>query len=114
MTLKEAINAGYYFTGHYESEYHTEGRQKLKEKAREIRRQGCKAFVVKKHSGYAIYADDRYFLLQDKETYERILSSVESRKAEALKRYEEEIKAINEEAERTAESLAECNKKLGL
>ena len=110
MREKQAEEKGYRFTGSY-------GRDKdeIKERAKEYKAKGYKVVVVDEPDsklsrggggmGYSVFAERKYFIDQEVIKLEKILSSVELLKQNALDEYNQKLSAIDNQKLMTEERL---------
>lgn len=112
MNKAQAEKEGLQFTGCYDFK-----NTNPKAKAASIRKQGFRAIVVYetagknsrgyKGGGYSVYAERAYFVSRTIIYIEEQLSRIDSRKAEALKQYEDSIASINAQEAKLKDYLAE-------
>ena len=112
MRENQAEQKGYRFTGDY-------GRDKddMKERAKGYKAKGYKVVVCDvpdsklsiggRGTGYSIYAEQKYFIDQEIESINKILSHVDSRKQLALDEYNRKISEIENERVKMEERLKE-------
>ena len=113
MRENQAEQKGYKFTGAY-------GRDKdvIKERAKkEFKEKGYRVVVCDvpdsklsrggRGTGYSIYAEQKYFIDQEIESINKILSHVDSRKQLALDEYNRKISEIENERVKMEERLKE-------
>jgi len=112
MREKQAEQKGYSFIGDYGRD-----KEKIKERAKEYKAKGYKVVVCDvpdsplsrggRGTGYSIYAEQKYFVDQEIERLQKLLSHIDSRKQDALNEYNKKIAEIENEKEKMEERLKE-------
>ena len=102
---------GLSFTGIYSSG----NKEEVKQQAKEIRQKyKCRAVVVSKSNGYKVYADEKYFEMEELERAERILSFEDETKKKMYERYMSELNKYEQECKRKKEYIDKIKNKYGL
>lgn len=113
MNEKQAYREGLHFTGAYAGLYDKTKHAKMKEEAAAIRKSGFRAVLVTTDSGSgtSIYAEQAYFDNKEMIELERQISGHEARQAGAKRRYEEELRKLDEEQEKYISRLTELKER---
>lgn len=117
MNDREAEARGYYYTGIYE-----DTRERAKDKAGTILKQGYKIILVPRHAsgyeriagikrgvilGYAVFTEIGYFNAREKNDLAVRLKLIENRRVRALKDYQEQLDNITKEEDKWKSRLKE-------
>ena len=108
MNARQARAEGLSFTGVWERLHK---RADVAKEAKEIRKiYKCRAVVVNKQGGVAVYADEKYFDLQYLTTLKCHLRNCPAKRQRIL----EQLAELDEEEKRLAEKIAEIETKYGI
>ncbi len=111
MNEIQARREGLCFTGAYARAY--EGREKLKEKAKELRKQGYRArLVTESRGGCSVYVEQKYYDMQVVEHLRNKIKDVDKMKEAAKEKYETELREIDDAKKKDEQALSELLQKL--